>query len=290
MDFEGFCEDENRTTLSEDYHPIQDGWNSLLDVIGDDPQFLYVWALPLWNYALYWSIGSLFVLMDVTGKPAFLRKYKTQPGRNEPLPTKALSSVVFSVLFNQFCMGIPAAFIGFRLIDTSSLENIRILPSGFVVLRDLIVCIILIEPVFYYAHRIVHLGPIYRHIHKRHHEWTAPFALEALHCTPPEYVLFNVIVPSVGIVLMKSHVFTAALWYPVMVMNTLRDHCGYHLPFFFSPEFHDYHHAKFTECYGIYGIMDWLHATDRKYRKSKQHQRHHVLWTTKSARELVPDK
>lgn len=37
------------------------------------------------SYFVYWSIGILYTLMDTTNKPAFLRRYKVQPGTNEPV-------------------------------------------------------------------------------------------------------------------------------------------------------------------------------------------------------------
>jgi methylsterol monooxygenase len=40
--------------------------------------------------AVYWTFGSLYTLLDITNKPAVLRKYKVQPGTNEPVETKRL--------------------------------------------------------------------------------------------------------------------------------------------------------------------------------------------------------
>lgn len=50
------------------------------------------------------------------------------------------------------------------------------------------------------------------------------------------------------------------------------------------------HFYRFTQCFGGWGILDWLHGTDDQYRKSKNYQRDRRLWSGKSARELVPDK
>ena len=36
---------------------------------------------------------------------------------------------------------------------------------------------------------------------------------------------------------------------------TINDHSGYHFPLAKSPEFHDYHHLKFHECFGVLGVL-----------------------------------
>ncbi|XP_052896642.1 fatty acid hydroxylase domain-containing protein 2-like [Anopheles moucheti] len=170
-----------------------------------------------------------------------------------------------------------------------SVPDVRTLPSASVILRDLIVCVFFAENGFYYVHRFLHLKPLYKLVHKKHHEWTALFAWTAMYCHPIGHIISHMIPPMIGIQLMKAHIFTTAIWFPLVILNTIRDHCGYHLPFFASSEYYDYHHAKFTECFGTFGYLDWLHGTDTTFRKSKQHQRHRTLWGNKSARELYPD-
>uniref|UniRef100_A0A182NC50 Fatty acid hydroxylase domain-containing protein n=1 Tax=Anopheles dirus TaxID=7168 RepID=A0A182NC50_9DIPT len=268
---------------------VEQKWNALLDAIGDDPDFLYPWALTVYVHSFFWIVGGLFVLMDLTNRPAFLRRYKTQPGKNEPVAWSDLRRVMWTILFNQTVVGIPLTYVGYHATIKGAVPNVRVLPSVGEILRDLVVCVFFAEIGFYYVHRFLHLTPLYKLVHKKHHEWTAPFAWTAMYCHPVEHIISNMIPPMIGIQLMKAHIFTTAIWFPLVIFNTIRDHCGYHLPFFPSSEYHDYHHAKFTECFGTFGYLDWLHGTDTKFRKSKQHQRHRTLWGVKSARELFPD-
>lgn len=53
--------------------------------IGEDHFHIWVFWGTLWATVLYWTVGGMFLFLDVTNKPAYLRKYKTQPGTNEPL-------------------------------------------------------------------------------------------------------------------------------------------------------------------------------------------------------------
>lgn len=67
------------------------------------------------------------------------------------------------------------------------------------------------------------------------------------------------------------------LWGALVTMNTINAHSDYHLPFFPSNEAHDYHHLKFNQCFGVLGILDYLHGTDTIFRSSKVIMRFVVL-------------
>lgn len=102
-------------------------------------------------------------------------------------------------------------------------------------------CILL--PIFCLS-RLLHSPRLYKHIHKIHHEWTAPIGIISVYAHPLEHLLSNIIPPAIGPVLMGSHIATAWVWYCFAIASTINAHCGYHFPFFPSPEAHDYHHYK----------------------------------------------
>ena len=95
-----------------------------------------------------------------------------------------------------------------------------------------------------FVHRLLHHPRLYKHIHKIHHEWTAPTGIISVYAHPIEHILSNLWPIWFGTFIMRSHLSVAWLWYTVAVLNTTVSHSGYHLPFFPSNESHDYHHQK----------------------------------------------
>lgn len=49
-----------------------------------------------------------------------------------------------------------------------------------------------------------------------------------------------------GPMIMGSHIVSIAAWFSLALVTTSISHCGYHLPFLPSPEFHDFHHLKYV--------------------------------------------
>lgn len=97
---------------------------------------------------------------------------------------------------------------------------------------------------FYYTHRLAHHPLVYKRVHKMHHEWTAPIAIMAVYCHWMEQAFVHMFPTLIGPALMGSH--TIVNWFVWFVVQSyaLTAHSGYHLPFMFSNESHDYHHSK----------------------------------------------
>lgn len=105
----------------------------------------------------------------------------------------------------------PAAQIGYFLVKHRGIPNVREIPTIQRIILDFIVSEISWEIVYYYSHRLLHIKYLYKHLHKHHHEWTAPFALVSQYSHPVQYLITDLTPPFVGTFLMGSHALTIYL-------------------------------------------------------------------------------
>ncbi|XP_023227885.1 fatty acid hydroxylase domain-containing protein 2-like [Centruroides sculpturatus] len=231
------------------------------------------------TFSVYWGIGLIYSLIDLTGKPEFLLRYKIQDVKSYPIQISQYPHVAKQVLFNQIFISTPIAIIGYNVLKWRCYDNGLELPSFRRFLFELIIFLLLEEVAFYYSHRLLHHPKLYKYIHKRHHELISPFAIGALYCHPIEHIVSNGIPPYLGPIFMGSHVSVMWMWFIICLITTLNAHSGYHFPFFPSPEAHNYHHhVKFNQNYGTLGILNFLHGTNKQFYKSREYERHFTFF------------
>lgn len=111
---------------------------------------------------------------------------------------------------------------------------------------------------------------LYKHIHKIHHEIKAPFGICAIYFHPVEHVQTAVQSIAPALVL-GSHISLLILWVMLATFSIVHHHSGYDLqpwvldslpPWKSMTHQHDYHHYAYNKCFGVIGVLDWLHGTD----------------------------
>ena len=205
--------------------------------------------------------------------------YKVQPAKR--VDPRTILPVVLSSLLKLLVLGLPyvVAITSVGLVSRGA-YGVRVIPTmpswwerAWMLLAHLLVN----EVLFYYAHRAMHQGTLYKKIHKKHHEFTAPFALAALHAHPIELVVADLIPFTAGFLIFRAHVFFVLMWILGASLGTQTHHSGYRLPWIASfdeqPNFHDFHHQRFNCNYGNVGWFDALHGTAAPYNQYKRDQK-----------------
>jgi lathosterol oxidase len=128
---------------------------------------------------------------------------------------------------------------------------------------------------FYWMHRFMHLKPVFKYVHKIHHESTNPSPMAAFSFHPIEAILEAMIVPII-IMIIPVHMAAIFLFLVCMTIINAMGHLGYELyPQGFTRHpilkynntstHHNMHHKYFNSNYGLYlNVWDTLMNTNQQ--------------------------
>ncbi|CAO3683275.1 unnamed protein product [Umbelopsis vinacea] len=215
--------------------------------------------------------------------PAF-QKYKLQPDKVNV--SEDYWKCVRQVLFCHFCFELPMIFFFHPMGHLFGMKITEVpFPTWQTMAIQIAVFFFFEDFWHYWAHRGLHYGPLYKHIHKLHHDYSAPFGMAAEYAHPVETMVLGlgtVAVPLIWLVITGDlHIITMFAWILLRLFQAIDAHSGYDfpwslrqfLPFWAGSDHHDAHHQLFITNYASsFRWWDFIFGTDTRYRNLRKRQ------------------
>ncbi|KAK5701405.1 C-4 sterol methyl oxidase [Elasticomyces elasticus] len=202
--------------------------------------------------------GRSLPWMIVDRIPA-LNKYKIQ---NQKIPSaKEQWDCAKLVLLSHFTVELPQIWLFHPMAQYFGLSTSVPFPTFFTMAYQIAIFFVLEDTWHYWMHRALHWGPLYKNIHKIHHQYSAPFGLAAEYASPIEVMILGlgtVSAPILWCAITKDlHILTMYIWIVLRLFQAIDAHSGYEfpyslhhfLPFWAGADHHDTHHEKFVGNY-----------------------------------------
>lgn len=149
-------------------------------------------------------------------------------------------------------------------------------PSLWTMAYQIAIFFVMEDTWHYFSHRALHWGPLYKAIHKIHHQYSAPFGLAAEYASPIEVMILGF--GTVGCPILwcavsgDLHILTMYIWIVLRLFQAIDAHSGYEfpwslhhfLPFWAGADHHDLHHEKFIGNFSS-SFRWWDYLLDTEY-------------------------
>ncbi|GLB42749.1 putative sterol desaturase family protein [Lyophyllum shimeji] len=252
---------------------LEQQWIAWYIAIGDP-----VIATGLMTFLLHEMVyfGRCIPWIIIDAIPYF-RKWKLQPSK---IPTPAEQwECTKLVLFSHFTVELPVIWLFHPIAESLGMSTYQVPFPSVRTMVPQIAFFFFFEDLFHYiAHQMLHIGVLYKHIHKIHHKYSAPFGLAAEYAHPAEVMILGT--GTIGGPLLycyltrNFHIFAMYIWMTLRLFQAIDAHSGYDfpwslqhiLPFWSGAEHHDFHHMAFTNNFSTsFRWWDRICGTDTKY-------------------------
>ncbi|PFH49532.1 hypothetical protein AMATHDRAFT_62994 [Amanita thiersii Skay4041] len=207
----------------------------------------------------------------------YFRQWKLQPNK---IPTPAEQwECTKQVLFSHFTIELPAIWLFHPMAESFGMTTYQVPFPSWKTMVPQIFFFFFFEDLFHFlAHQALHKGVLYKHIHKLHHKYAAPFGLAAEYAHPAEVFILGTGTIAGPILYcyftQNLHILTVYIWITLRLFQAIDAHSGYDfpwslhniVPFWSGAEHHDFHHMAFTNNFSTsFRWWDRIFGTDKKY-------------------------
>ncbi|THH14493.1 hypothetical protein EW146_g5836 [Bondarzewia mesenterica] len=215
-----------------------------------------------------------FIIIDAM---PYFRKWKLQPNK---VPTVAEQwECTKLVLFSHFTIEAPTIFLFHPIAEIFGMSTWQVpFPHWKTMLPQLAFFFFFEDMFHYFAHQLLHTPMLYKHIHKIHHKYSAPFGLAAEYAHPAEVMILGtgtIAGPLLYCFFTRDlHIATVYIWITLRLFQAVDSHSGYDfpwslqhiVPFWSGAEHHDFHHMAFVNNFSTsFRWWDRVLGTDDKY-------------------------
>ncbi|KAF8622159.1 hypothetical protein AX15_007277 [Amanita polypyramis BW_CC] len=211
----------------------------------------------------------------------YFRKWKLQPSK-VPTPQEQWECTK-QVLFSHFTIELPAIWLFHPMAESLGMMTYQVPFHSWRTMVPQILFFFFFEDLFHFlAHQALHTGVLYKHIHKLHHKYSAPFGLAAEYAHPAEVFILGtgtIAGPILYCYFTRNlHILTVYIWITLRLFQAIDAHSGYDfpwslqhfLPFWSGADHHDFHHMAFTNNFSTsFRWWDRIFGTDDKYLEYK---------------------
>ncbi|EEH39044.2 C-4 methylsterol oxidase [Paracoccidioides lutzii Pb01] len=204
----------------------------------------------------------------------YFNKYKIQPNK---IPTlKEQWECAKLVLLSHFTVELPQIWLFHPMAQYFGLDTGVPFPSPWTMAYQIVIFFVVEDTWHYWSHRLFHWGPLYRSVHKIHHQYSAPFGLAAEYASPIEVMAlgFGTVAAPVfwAAFTGKLHILTMYIWIMLRLFQAIDAHSGYEfpwslhhfLPIWAGADHHDVHHEKFIGNFAS-SFRWWDYCLDTEY-------------------------
>jgi methylsterol monooxygenase len=252
---------------------VERQWANWYLLIGD-PVIATGLASFLLHEIVYFGRCVPWIIIDAI---PYFRRWKLQPDK-VPTATEQWECTK-GVLFSHFTVQLPLIWLFHPIAEGLGMSTWQV---PFPAWKDTVLQVaffFVYEDMFHFiAHQFLHWGPMYKHIHKIHHKYSAPFGLAAEYAHPAEVFILGAgtITGPILYVLCTGnfHIFTMYIWIVLRLFQAIDAHSGYDfpwslqhiLPFWAGADHHDFHHMAFVNNFSTsFRWCDYIMGTDNKY-------------------------
>ncbi|XP_039203381.1 methylsterol monooxygenase 1-like [Crotalus tigris] len=252
--------------------PLKNAWTYMLN---NYTKFqIATWGSLLAHELLYFLIclpGFVFQFIP------YMQKYKIQQDRPETWTGqwKCFKQIMLNRFFIQLSLICSTCYFTEYFNIPYDWES---MPRWFVIVAQCFGSAVIEDTWNYFLHRLLHHKRIYKYIHKVHHEFLAPFGMQAEYAHPSEILIFGFGF-FIGLMVFCNHIIFLWAWLFCRLIETIDVHSGYDiplnplhlLPFYVGSRFHDFHHMNLNGNYSsTFTWWDKLFGTDSQYNSYKE--------------------